>query len=172
VLVVRARPAGAGSFDFDLAAFGPETRIATLAGDRERVALSTGLDRISLEVEAGTLLAGPVDLELLVTRFADHHRVFGSLEALIEGVRVGRIARRPLLSVVRARRWTASLLAWDARAEGASQRDIASLLHGADRIEHDWNQASDSLRSSVRRLLDHADHMVSGGWRELLKGGM
>jgi hypothetical protein len=172
VLVVRARPAGAESPDFDLAVFGEQAAITTLSAGHERVTLSTGLDRISFDVAAGTLLAGPVALELLVPRLSDHGQVFASLKVLLDSVREGRIARRPLLRPVSARRWSASLLGWDARAAGASQRDIASLLHGADRIAREWEGISDSLRSSVRRLLDHADRMVFGGWRDLLRGRM
>ncbi len=59
-------------------------------------------------------------------------------------------------------------MAWDAHAHGASQRDVGILLFGAERVESDWNQLSDSLRSQVRRLLQHAGRMVRGGWRAML----
>lgn len=47
-----------------------------------------------------------------------------------------------------------------APGEGASQRDFAVSLFGADAVARDWNRRSDALRSRVRRLVREAR-----GWR-------
>jgi hypothetical protein len=168
--VVRARPAGARPPDLDLSVFGSETSIATVHIRHEHVTLSTGVDRIGFEVRAGTLLAGPVALELAMPRLCDHRAVFSSVQILNASMRTGRIVRHPFLLAASAPRWSASLQAWDARVMGASQREIGILLYGADRVRCDWYDGADSLRSQVRRLLDHADRMIFGGWRDLLSG--
>jgi hypothetical protein len=57
----------------------------------------------------------------------------------------------------------------DALAAGASQREIASVLFGAERVEADWLGTSESLRSRVKRLVRDARAMARGGYRSLLR---
>ncbi len=170
MLVVRARAAPAGVADFDLAVFGANVTVHVSSAGRERILLSDGLGRLCLDVRSGSLLEGPVRLELIVGDIRRSPLAFGSLQRLVESVRLGAIAPRPLLSPGRSVRWVDALRARDARSCGASQREIAVLLFGARRVECDWAGPSDSLRSRVRRMLAHADRMVMGGWRDLLGG--
>lgn len=62
------------------------------------------------------------------------------------------------------------LRVWDAVREGATQRDIGIALYGRERIAADWGARSDSLKSRVRRLMQNARDMASGGYRALLTG--
>ncbi len=57
----------------------------------------------------------------------------------------------------------------DAVVDGASHREIASVLFGETRVAADWNGRSDSLRSCVRRLVRGARSMASGEYRSLLR---
>ncbi|QNG49728.1 DNA -binding domain-containing protein [Sphingobium yanoikuyae] len=65
-------------------------------------------------------------------------------------------------------RWLMALRVQDALIAGASQREIAIALFGAERIPVDWRSASDSLRSRVRRLVREARILAGGRYRGLL----
>ncbi|KAA5603992.1 DUF2285 domain-containing protein [Roseospira marina] len=69
----------------------------------------------------------------------------------------------------RAGRWLNMLRAFDARRAGASQRQIAAAIFGADRAAQDWAGQSDYLRLRVQRLVRGADHMAARGYRDLLR---
>jgi len=58
----------------------------------------------------------------------------------------------------------------DALSAGASQREIAAVLFGSERISSDWRAVSDSLRSRVRRLVREARRMATGGYRGVMRG--
>ena len=169
VLVVRATRAFAGDADFYLSSFPADTVTALSQQGVERILISNGLDRLSFEVRDGSLLAGPVYLDLVLPRLRHSSVAVASLQHLLASSRAGTISHRPLLTGNRRHRWRSAVMAWDARAGGASQRDVGIMLFGPGRVEEEWNQFSDSLRSQVRRLLAHADGMISGGWRDMLK---
>lgn len=57
----------------------------------------------------------------------------------------------------------------DALTTGASQREIATVLFGAEAVARDWNGRSDALRSRLRRLVREARTMAAGGYRQLLR---
>ena len=66
-------------------------------------------------------------------------------------------------------RWLALLRVHDARAAGASHREIAAALFGRAGVEPDWSGTGDSLRSGVRRLARDAAAMARGGYHGLLR---
>jgi hypothetical protein len=70
----------------------------------------------------------------------------------------------------RLARWLECLRIADARAAGASYRDIAIALYGEPRTQADWVGGGRSLHSRVRRLVATARTMASGGYRDLLRG--
>jgi hypothetical protein len=171
VLLVEAEPASDAEADFDLARFDGSACVCVDGEGREHVILSDGFSHLRLDVRSGTVLAGPVRFRLVIDRLHVVSHAVRALDRLAESVRIGRLVARPLLTPERALRWQAALIAWDARGEGASQREIAALLVGIDRVREEWGGVSDSLRARVRRLLDHGEAMVSGGWRTLLATG-
>ena len=69
----------------------------------------------------------------------------------------------------RARRWAMALQAYDGMTEGASHRDIAAALFGEKAVRDDWCGRSEYLRQRVQRLLQVANALVKGDYRDLLK---
>lgn len=133
--------------------------------------LSDGWRRIRLDVAGGTLVGGgPVIL---------HYQLHGVPSALPK-----ILPLRRLLALCRHRRFAPSLFPHDRRiehwlellrvhdglADGASHREIGCALFGQDRVGQDWNGASDSLRSRVRRLVRDARDMARGGYKLLMPG--
>lgn len=155
-----------------IAQIAPWLAVATDPAGREHAVLSDGWHHIRLDIEEGRL-AGQ-DAVLL------HYRLRGlaSAEARL-------LPLRRLLDLCRHRRFTRSLFPRDPRidrgidmlrvhdalADGASQREIGMALFGDERVRHDWNPASDSLRSRVRRLVREARAMARGGYRQLMRRG-
>jgi hypothetical protein len=65
-------------------------------------------------------------------------------------------------------RIVAALQVFDGLSAGASHRDIAVALYGGNRVAAEWNGASDSMRSRVRRLAGLAHDLAAGGWQRML----
>lgn len=56
----------------------------------------------------------------------------------------------------------------DGRSDGATLREIAEVLFGAERVAADpWK--SSSLRDKMNRLFREGQAMISGGYRKLLR---
>jgi hypothetical protein len=59
-----------------------------------------------------------------------------------------------------------TLQALDATLAGASLREVAEGLFGADAVAADWHKDS-ALRARVRRLVRRGDALMRGGYRRL-----
>lgn len=81
----------------------------------------------------------------------------------------GETPRRRRLSQQRRRRLVDGLRALDARTAGASYREIARVLYGAERVPDGRAWKSHDLRSRTMRLVADATAMMRGGYRELLR---
>lgn len=170
VAAVPADPADPDSLRLEHLA--PWLAVAVGPDGREHVVLSDGWRHIRLDVEEGRLTGHEAVLL--------HYRLRGltSAESRL-------LPLRRLLSLCRHRRFARSLFprdphidhgievlrVHDALRDGASQREIAAVLFGADRVGRDWNGASDSLRSRVRRLVREARGLARGGYRQLMRSG-
>jgi hypothetical protein len=145
------------------------TAVTDRAG-AEQAVLSDGRKHIRLEIDSGTLrgtrpvllryrLAGIVKVKpavLTLSRFLDlyRHRRFSA-------TLFPRDRRIP--------RWIQLLRIHDARAAGASQREIAEVLFGSDEVAKAWRGKSDAMRAHVRRMIKDAQTMAAGRYRELMQ---
>jgi len=57
----------------------------------------------------------------------------------------------------------------DALTAGASIRDIGIMLYGLARIEAEWRDPGESLKSQCRRFIASARAMASGEYKDLLR---
>lgn len=79
-----------------------------------------------------------------------------------------RVPRDQRMTAQQRRRLKAMLRAVDARRHRASQREIAQVLFGVERIaEEQWQ--SSPFRDTVRDLLSDGAAMIAGGYRKLLR---
>ena len=134
--------------------------------DGEHAVLSDGWRRIRIDIARGSFAAdAPVILHYRLSGVAQANRKLLPLHRLIHIVRYGVFARSLFPLDTRMPRQLLILRVHDARAAGASHRQIAdTLFPGGDA------GCADSLRSRVRRLAQEARRMASGGWRSLLRG--
>ena len=66
-------------------------------------------------------------------------------------------------------RWIELLRASDALRGGASRRELAELLFGVSRTRAEWQEASESLRLHVRRVVRQVEGLLGGGYRKLMR---
>ena len=167
IVLVRAARANA-SDALDLAGCDlPILVVRTELGDQQ-VLICDGPRRLRLAVIEGDILNGPVTCQLALPEPGGAAAGLASLRALIALRDTGRLPAATSRPPSRAKRWLESLQAHDARRAGASQREIAALLFGQDRVREDWAGRSDYMRMRVHRLLRTADRLVAGGYRSLL----
>lgn len=167
VLVASAQGRGPPEDRFDLARF---AAIATLVRDAdgpEHLLLSDGEASLRLDVEAGSLLEGPVCLTYHLAGLAALRGPLEVLSALRRLGQSGRLDRAAARS--RNRRHILLLRAHDALQAGASQREIATVLLSGEAALARWRSEAPSLRSRSQRLVKGARAMARGGYRALLE---
>lgn len=167
-----ASPAGSDQSDrFDPGRFHGWFALVTDPAGCEHAVLSDGYHHIRIDIEEGSLAAGrPVLLRYALEGVvgAGAETRLTPLRRLIGLYRTGRFLPALFPPDRRVERALDVLRVHDALHAGASQRDIALVLFGTERIPADWRTVSDSLRSRVRRLVAEARRMAGGGYRRLL----
>lgn len=172
VLRVEAHPAEDGASDlFNLENWASNSVLVAGGQGDEHLLLRYGHHHVHLHVIAGTLLEGQVALRFdigwsdrvdhalgTLRRFLLLHR-FGELRS--GGGRSDRIAPRAIVA----------LRVYDALGHGASIRDIGIMLFGRDRVDAEWRDPGESLKSQCRRLISRAQRIADGGYKDLLRQG-
>jgi hypothetical protein len=154
---------------FDLERFCKISILVTAADGREHLLISDGLHAVRIDVLAGSITGGPVELRYRLSGLASVERPVLTLRRFIALWRAGRFCRSLHPNEARAKRWLLMLRAHDALAVGADQREIAAALLSSDAGEPCWRSRSPSVRTRVQRLVRGARRMASGGYLELLR---
>jgi hypothetical protein len=170
ILTVRAEPAEPGDPDaIGLIALERWLTVVTGADGREHAVISDGRHHLRLDVEAGSLAgedAVILDYRLRGIRSAGPRLL--ALRRLLALCRHRRFVRTLFPCDPRMPRLVAVLRVADGLADGASQREIACALFGAEAVAYGWNGRTDALRSRLKRLVREARTMRAGGYRQLL----
>jgi hypothetical protein len=168
VLAAVAGAPGKAEDAFDLTRFAHVATIASNARDQEHLLLSDGLRAVRIDVLAGSVVRGPVQLRYLLGGFESAEKPLLTLRRLLALRRTGRFSRQLHAPEPRARRWILMLRTSDALAEGADQREIAAVLLGSAAGEPRWRTHSPSLRSQAQRVVRGARQMAAGNYLHLL----
>lgn len=153
---------------FDLERLEVISTIIQAPSGEEHLLISDGLRSVRLDILAGTLTRGPIQLRYLLSGLASAEQPLLTLRRLLALCGAGRFSRQLHAPERRARRWILALRARDALAAGARQREIAEVLLGAAARERRWRSEVPSLRSQAQRLVRLAREFAAGGYRELL----
>jgi hypothetical protein len=166
--VISASPSAADDRDaLDLRAMKPAVLVVRTEDGGQHVVVSDGPRRLRFAVVEGDVLAGPVRCRALLPPRSIGVGSLDGLRLLVALRDTGRLPPIAGRTPSKAGRWLQALRAHDARRQGASQRDIATLLFGEARVREDWNGGSDYMRMRVQRLVRAAEGLVSGGYRQL-----
>lgn len=153
---------------FDLGRFEPLVTIAGAGAGEEHVLISDGLRTIRIDVAAGTLRRGPVQLRYLIAGLEAAERPLLSLRRLLALCRTGQFSAVLHPPDTRAARFILMLRAHDALEGGASQRAIAATLLSGEAAADRWRVTAPTLRARAQRLVRAARLMAAGRYRSLL----
>lgn len=170
VLRVEARaPRERRTSIFDLEQCASRAVLIRVDGGDEQCLLFEGLHRIHLHVIAGTLLEGPVELRFNIGWSGAFEPAILTLKHFLHLCRSGQMPpHRPTPGRMRDRA-ISMLRVHDALSQGASIRDVGIMLFGLARIEAEWRDPGESLKSQCRRLIASARAMADGRYKELLR---
>lgn len=109
----------------------------------------------------------PVKMDLSITDFESYER---KIKAQQEGMRVFAegLSAEPPTWTKRTHMLRDGLIALDCLELGMSQREIANVLYGADRVKEEWDQ--DRMRDAIKYIVSRATALRDGGFRMELLG--
>ena len=169
VLTAQAGQGGGADEQFEI------KRLRRLAGEVLRVGrvqhvlLSDGLHSIRLDITGAPLDRGPVWLGYRLHGIAGAERPLSTLQRLLSLYRTGRFTRLLHPPERRASRWVLMLRTHDALEAGASQREIAADLLGAQVSQPNWRHEVLAARSQAQRLGRAARALAAGDYRHFLQ---
>ena len=169
VLGVEASPSS-GPDVFVLERFAAFSTLLRRPDGREHLLISDGLRAIRIDVLAGSIATGAVDLRYRLGGLASAERPVLALRRLLALWRTGGFCRSLHPIEARAKRWVLLLRASDALGAGADQREIAMVILSPEAGQARWRTRAPSLRSRVQRLVRSARAMEAGGFWTLLRG--
>lgn len=170
VLRVEARSAAAELPNvFDLDQCESKAALVQARDGDEHCLLYRGRNHIHLHVIDGTLLEGPVQLRFYIGWSGVFEPAISTLRRFLYLCRSGDILPDRPVSDRTRHRALSMLRVHDALTAGASIRDIGIMLFGLARIEAEWRDPGESLKSQCRRLIAAARTMAAGGYKELLR---
>ncbi|MDB5584962.1 MAG: hypothetical protein JWR80_10138 [Bradyrhizobium sp.] len=152
VVIATAAPASGEREAFDFAALAPLGRCVDGPDGTEHWLWSDGVRQVRLDVIAGTLRSGPVQLDFRIPGFGAALTRLATIERLVALVRTGRLMAGLFPAEARAQRWALILRTYDAMEAGASQRDIAECLFSLSTVSR-WRVEAPSCRLRVQRLV-------------------
>lgn len=156
----------------DVALLAPWLSLVTDLTGREHAVLSDGRHHLRVDIDSGSLASGgAVVLHYHIQGVASAEPKLLSLRRLIDLCKHRRFAAHLFPADPRIDRWLLALRVSDALSAGASHRDIANELYGADRVGSGWHGEAESLRLRVRRLARDARILAGGGYRALMRRG-
>lgn len=169
VLTVTAEPWRADEDSFELDRL---LHLATLVQGRgkEHLLLSDGRVSLRIDVAGASLGNGSVRFSYALRGFKNVDPTLHALRRLLILVRTGGFPSLQRSDEARARRMVTMLRAADARAAGASQREIAAELLSGEAEAVGWRDRAPWLRSRAQRLVHSSRILEEGAWRQLLKG--
>ena len=157
VLSVAASPTGHADLDaFDFGRFTLPVFILRDTAAAEHLLIGDAGHSLRLDVVDGSVLGGPVQLRYQLADGNSLPARVMTLRRLLALQRLGRFPQTLFPPEAYACRWIRSLQAFDGLASGASHRQIAIALYGADTVKVDWLGRSAYLRCRVQRLLRFA----------------
>jgi hypothetical protein len=167
VLTVVARSVSSHDSGFNLTKFANHAAIVA-TGDREHVAIRRGGGILRLDVVDGTLRDGPVRLFHRLARQSELESKMPRLRQLAAFLEFGAVAPWIIPTDPRLDRLILALRVLDARAAGASLRQIAIGLLCVRTGSVDWPGDGDSTKSRVRRLVALSEALSLAGPRGVL----
>jgi hypothetical protein len=158
-----------GNLDFDLSAISTLRHAYVAADGTQVLVLKSGTHHLHLIVRGARVTMAPVrivfeidgvkNVSVALRRMAILAELLAQEQPLSVQCRPGPVEQLELRD---------ALIGLDGKCAGASHRDIANIIYGADRVEADWPNPDSALRQRVKRHLARGRRIMSGDYRALL----
>jgi hypothetical protein len=137
------------------------------ATSRQHVVLRANQASIQLTIEGPDLTAGPVAITFLVSGLARIAKARDQLDLLDRVLSPNRAPSSGLPRwTTRTRNLRDALITLDGRRAGASHKEIAILIYGAEDVAADWGAG---LRQRMQRHYSRGAALAAGGYRDFLR---
>jgi hypothetical protein len=133
---------------------------------RQHVVLRANQASIQLTIEGADLTVGPVAITFLVSGFDAVAKARDQLDLLNRVLSPNRAPSSVPRWTTRTRNLRDALITLDGRHAGASHKEIAILLYGADDVAADWGVG---LRQRMQRHYSRGATLAAVGYRDFLR---
>jgi hypothetical protein len=160
------RPTGGSSADLSVATHRSARNLIVGPGGEENFILRDSGNAATLRLHGSRASLAPVSANFLVCGIPQPQRLAANFSILYGLVhcpeRTVHVSRDRLLL-------RDALVALDGRCVGASYREMAAVLYGAERARAEWSGVSRAMKDHMRRALAKGEGLRDGGHRELLE---
>ena len=164
---IADRPKDGTEPDLSIADVNSARHIIIGPAGREDVLLRDSNSSLMLRLRGSRASSMPVTATFLIDGIPQPRRA-AAVFAILSG-----LVRRPDHKVHRSRERLLlrdALVALDGRCVGASYRETAQVIFGADRVRESWSKGG-AMKERIRRALAKGKHLRDGDYLELLDRG-
>lgn len=158
--------------DFDIRHIPFTAHVHIDALGSQHVVLKSSVLHVVLLVSGPLITMAPVRLQFAshgLTRLGQHIDALGALAHLLIGRRLAIPADRP--GEVDRIKLRDAIIALDGERAGATRREIATVIYGAERVAEEWTHPDGRLKAVIKRDVLRGRRLVAGGYRNLVAGG-
>ena len=158
--------------DFDIRRIPFNAHVHIDVHGSQHLILKASTFHVVLVISGPLITMAPVRLQFAshgVARLGLHIDALGALAHLLIGRRLAIPADRP--GEVDRIKLRDAIIALDGERSGATRREIASVIYGAERVAEEWSHPNGRLKAVIKRDVLRGRRMVAGGYRRLVAGG-
>ena len=166
------RTAASPDLEFDVRHLSLTAHLHLDALGRQHLILKGANSHVVLLISGPLVSIGSVHIRLVVDGLRHFDHDISSLLAfshLLHGTSRSAVLDRP--GPVERAKLRDALIALDGEHAGATRREIATVIYGADRVTDEWNEPNGRLKAVIKRDVLRGRRLVAGGYRQLVAGG-
>ena len=134
---------------------------------RQHVVLKSRSRRVTICIRGAAVAVAPARVTFEMTSLAGlfaAQRNVAALQELLDDEPAGV----PTWTIT-AQEKRDALIALDAHCNGATHRDVATIIFGSDKVDAEWSADGCDLKDYVRRCRSRGVRFMLGGYRRLLR---
>jgi len=169
VLPVSVHGLNSGEFGepFRLSELDCEKSVLKAPDGAEHVVLFGGGRQIQLACRGNSMLDDTVCLAFPIAAMEDQQRKIMALNRLLSVAKFKCIDPNNFKPHPRSRRLRFTIQVLDGMLAGASHREIAIQLYGAEKVAQDWNDPGNHLKDQIRKTVRRGRDLMNGKYRNL-----
>jgi hypothetical protein len=159
--------------DFDIAQLPFAVHVHFDANGYQYVVLKSATHHVACLISGALVTAGPVRAHFTARSIAILSASLGDLGIFVHAV----LRQRPLIAAdlpgpVDRVHLRDAIIAIDGERAGATRREIATVIYGAEKVADEWNSDHGRMKAIIKRDVLRGRRLVAGGWRTMVAGRM